>query len=236
MTIPICVEEIEDRWIAHVADLPGCFAAHHTRHSAIEAVPAAIHEYSAWCSRKGLTIAIPDGAPRVEEIVRAWISEDDYEVNAFFAADRPALSERDTMEIARILDATREDLSAAAARFAPVLEPPKSTGDDPGDSWSPQRILTHVATAENWYLRRLGLGLALDSHTIVEPLELLDVVRRHLELRLPALVEYTGVTIVQGEAWSARKVLRRAVWHERDHTAHLVAVEVSESADQSAEV
>jgi predicted RNase H-like HicB family nuclease len=130
MTIPICVEEIEARWIAHVPDLPGCFAALHTRHSAIEAVPAAIHEYSAWCSRKGLTIAIPDGAPRVEEIVRAWISEDDYEVNAFFAADRPALSERDTMEIARILDATREDLSAAAARFAPVLEPRKSTGDD----------------------------------------------------------------------------------------------------------
>jgi hypothetical protein len=25
---------------------------------------------------------------------------------------------------------------------------------------------------------------------------------------------------VDGEFWSPRKVLRRAIWHERDHTAH----------------
>jgi hypothetical protein len=26
---------------------------------------------------------------------------------------------------------------------------------------------------------------------------------------------------VEGEMWSPRKVLRRAVWHERDHTEHI---------------
>jgi hypothetical protein len=24
-----------------------------------------------------------------------------------------------------------------------------------------------------------------------------------------------------GETWSARKVLRRSLWHRRDHTAHI---------------
>lgn len=26
---------------------------------------------------------------------------------------------------------------------------------------------------------------------------------------------------VEGEFWSPRKLLRRAVWHARDHTAHI---------------
>ena len=26
---------------------------------------------------------------------------------------------------------------------------------------------------------------------------------------------------VEGEFWSPRKLLRRAVWHERDHTVHI---------------
>jgi hypothetical protein len=29
------------------------------------------------------------------------------------------------------------------------------------------------------------------------------------------------VATLSGETWSARKVLRRAMWHERDHTQHI---------------
>jgi hypothetical protein len=34
-------------------------------------------------------------------------------------------------------------------------------------------------------------------------------------------VDVRQVTGVDGELWSPRKVLRRALWHERDHTDHL---------------
>jgi hypothetical protein len=31
-----------------------------------------------------------------------------------------------------------------------------------------------------------------------------------------------GVVTLSGETWSARKVMRRTLWHERDHTAHIL--------------
>jgi|GEM_PF-3187094 hypothetical protein len=37
---------------------------------------------------------------------------------------------------------------------------------------------------------------------------------------LPGLEASDKVVGVDGEFWSPRKVLRRAIWHERDHTAH----------------
>jgi hypothetical protein len=35
MPYVVCAEEMESRWIAHVPDLPGCFAAHDERDEAI---------------------------------------------------------------------------------------------------------------------------------------------------------------------------------------------------------
>jgi ferritin len=38
------------------------------------------------------------------------------------------------------------------------------------------------------------------------------------------LFKMNGVKLVvgvNGEFWSPRKVLRRALWHERDHTEHI---------------
>jgi len=39
---------------------------------------------------------------------------------------------------------------------------------------------------------------------------------------LTALSGQTGVVALAGEVWSARKVLRRSLWHERDHTQHIL--------------
>ena len=38
---------------------------------------------------------------------------------------------------------------------------------------------------------------------------------------LPGLEASDKVISVDEEFWSPRKVLRRALWHERDHTAHI---------------
>jgi hypothetical protein len=46
-------------------------------------------------------------------------------------------------------------------------------------------------------------------------------VRSHLRVVLPTLAGTHEVLGVDGEFWSPRKVLRRAAWHERDHTDHI---------------
>ena len=38
---------------------------------------------------------------------------------------------------------------------------------------------------------------------------------------LPGLEASEKVIGIDGEFWSSRKVLRRAIWHEQDHTAHI---------------
>jgi hypothetical protein len=63
-----------------------------------------------------------------------------------------------------------------------------------------------------------------DSYLILIPKETderLRVARTRLVEVLPGLVESRLVTGVEGEFWSPRKILRRILWHERDHTGHI---------------
>ena len=55
----------------------------------------------------------------------------------------------------------------------------------------------------------------------MHPFQRLEQVRSHLVEILPGLVGSTQVVGISGEFWSPRKLLRRAVWHEYDHLAHI---------------
>jgi hypothetical protein len=90
----------------------------------------------------------------------------------------------------------------------------------PGERWPILGIMRHVANAEWWYLDRMGMSFPR-SQLVEDPFERLDQVRDHLLDCLPGLGQRQGVLVMCGEIWSARKVLRRALWHERDHVQHL---------------
>lgn len=213
----VCAEEMDRRWVAYVPDLPGCYSSHRDREVAIAAVPAAIESYRSWCAGHGLHLSGISGPMVVDEVIRAWDYEDDYEVNAFFASDRPPLTSDELPEIERLLEATRSDLLDSVEG----LEADELVAEFPGERWPIAGILGHVANAEWWYLDRLGL--AFPKSNIPEDLfEGLDVVRAQMLASLPAFVKRTGVVTMAGETWSARKVLRRALWHERDHTEHIL--------------
>jgi hypothetical protein len=66
------------------------------------------------------------------------------------------------------------------------------------------------------------LGLAFPRQVVPEdPFQRLEKVRSKLVEVLPGLAGSTQVIGVSGEFWSPRKLLRRAVWHEYDHIAHI---------------
>jgi hypothetical protein len=217
MAYIVCAEEMDGRWIAHVPDLPGCFSTHKDRDVAIKGVPASIESYTLWCQRHGLRVSGLAGPMMVSEVIRAWTYEDEYEVNAFFASDRPPVVPEEVQEFRRLLEMTGQDLLAAVDGLAPE----QLNKEFAGERWSILGILRHVANADLWYLDRLGLAQP-QSELPEEVLPRLQTVRAHLVASLPALSSRTGVVALSGEMWSARKVLRRALWHERDHTDHIL--------------
>jgi predicted RNase H-like HicB family nuclease len=216
MAYLVCVEEAEDRWIAHVPDLPGCFAWDQGRDTAIQAIPKAVEGYLAWAKSHGMRVTGLSAPMQVSEVIRAWEFEDGNMVQAFFATDRPPLHSEELREYRSLLEATLRD-------FAVVLDP--LSPDDmqqsfPNERWPIAGVVEHVARAEWWYLDRMGLAFPQEDIP-ADPVDAVIRVHQHMVASLDRLVERSGVVAIRGEAWSSRKVLRRTLWHRRDHHEHI---------------
>lgn len=216
MAYLVCAEELDGQWIAHVPDLPGCFATNADRERAIAGTPRAIDLYLEWCQGHGLRVPRPSPPLVVGEVIRSWMYEESYEVNAFFASDRPPLEPEEVEEFRRLLDATRSDLMEEIKGLGPYQLDKQITGE----RWPIGGVLKHVANSELWYIDRLGIAFPR-SELPDDPLDRLSKVREHLQSQIPELARRTGVVTLSGETWSARKVIRRTLWHERDHTVHI---------------
>lgn len=217
MAYLVCVEEAEDRWIAHVPDLPGCFTWDQGRDLAIQAVPDAIDRYLIWAKGHGIRITGLSAPMQVSEVIRAWEYEDENMVQAFFATDRPSLRSEEIREYRLLLDATLRDLAVALED----LDSEEMAHTFIGERWPISGVVAHVARAEWWYLDRMGLAFAREQLP-EDPIEAVMAVHQHTFDSLEGLVERSGVLSVGGETWSARKVLRRTLWHRRDHHEHIL--------------
>ncbi|MCK5634791.1 MAG: DinB family protein [Anaerolineales bacterium] len=216
MAYIVCAEENQNLWIAHAPDLPGCFASNVNREPAIQAIPLAIDNYLDWCKKHGIRIMGLSAPMIVSEVIRSWEFEDGHIVNAFFASDRPPLVGAEIKEFKLLLEATYADLLASVED----IEPADASKVSPGERWSIEGILEHVARSEWWYLDRLGLAFPRDGIPADAKLFLREV-HAHMLVTLPELHKRGGVVVLAGETWSARKILRRSLWHRRDHTAHI---------------
>ena len=230
MNFRVAIENnFEGRSIAWVLDHPGCFAYGVNTDQALSAVPDAIFEYADWAANRSQTESwleigelelLLDDSFSVYSINESFDivpdSEESYEVNAWFQNDWKPLTVSEIERGLEILAWCREDLLAAVSG----LPPERLHEKQPGERWSIEGILRHVAGAEWWYLDRLELAFPREELP-KETFERLGKVRQHLVDCLPGLAGSRQVMGVGGEFWSPRKLLRRAVWHERDHTWHI---------------
>jgi len=217
---------IERRSLAWVLDHPGCFAYGEDGQSAWSAVHSAIEKYATWIGRNRDVSNWMDTEEILIEVVETWdvytIDEDyeradlGYEVNAWFQYDWKPLTAEDVNRCLFLLKWGRKDLMACVEGLgAEAL-----SAEHPNERWSIAEILNHIAGAEWWYLDRLNLAFPRDQ-VPDDPFERLVIVRNRLIEVLPRLIGSQLVLGVEGEFWSPRKLLRRAVWHERDHTFHI---------------
>jgi hypothetical protein len=218
----------EGRSQAWVLGHPGCFAYGVDGSAALEAIPKAIQDYRLWiAAHTSQSWLSPDDAERNEyRLEETWecysinsdfeLVQDGYEVNAWFRHDWIPLSAEDIQRALLLLSWGRAEL----LKIVRNMSSERLDRTYPKERWSIAGILKHIGGAEWWYQDRLGLAFAR-SEVPEDPFERLEVVRSHLVEILPTLAGSTQVVGLSGEFWSPRKLLRRAVWHEYDHIAHI---------------
>jgi hypothetical protein len=214
----------ENRSIAWMLGHPGCFAYGPDANTAVEAIQTAIRDYTSWVAdHGGEWLANEDVQYQLVEKWNVYFVNENYErvqegyaVNAWFLDDWRPLQEIEVERGRKLLEWSRKDL----------LETVRGVDQNllerlhPGERWPISGILKHVANAEWWYMDRLDLGFPR-SLLHEDGYERLEKVRGFFLELLPSLVGARRVAGTDAEFWSPRKLLRRAVWHERDHTFHI---------------
>lgn len=229
-TISIGLENnIEGRSLAWALDYPGCFAYGQDEGEAIVGFPAAFISYKDWVSRHARGPAwLADLQALSFSLADVWnvyqidgnykVASEGYEINAWFRHDWQPLSAEEIERGLTLLRWSRQDLLDLANEIPPEQMEVKKEGE----RWNINGILRHVANAEWWYLNRLDLAGMTRDELPDDWRERLEVVRARLEVVLPTLTGREDLVCgIEGEFWSPRKLLRRAVWHERDHWMHI---------------
>jgi uncharacterized damage-inducible protein DinB len=213
------------RSIAWALDFPGSFSYGNDGSEALMNLPNALVNFAGWVNRHAgeERVVLHDFDVRLEEVwetysvPRGWNPDKgDVEINAWFRDDWRPLARDEAMHGLELLRWSRGDLLQIVAE----LEAAKLDEQRDGERWSIRGILAHVATAEWWYLDRFGL-IGARNEMSKDPYERLAAVRQKLEQALPELVGVEKVFGKDGEFWSPRKFLRRALWHEMDHIGHI---------------
>jgi hypothetical protein len=215
------------RSIAWALEHPGCFAYGADGDSALAALSVALpnyetwiakHESQPWLSIDTIELHVEDtwADYNITETFERDEKSDYYMVDAWFQHDWKPLTAADIERGLKLLAWSREDL----LKTIEGLDAKKLDQTYPKERWSIAGILKHIGGAECWYLDRLGLSLPLEQIPD-EPFARLKVSRARLNEVLPTLEGSNQVVGADGELWSPRKLLRRALWHERDHTEHI---------------
>lgn len=218
----------DDRSIAWALEHPGCFAYGENSEEAQKNFPQAVRDYVAWIARHGESWLDDEMDVVVEEIFDAYFirpsferaerGEDTYMVESFFVRDWKPLKPHEIERALQLLAWSRVDL----LNLVEDLSAEKLAKTYPNERWAINGILKHIGGAEWWYQERIGFPFPENEDDVPsDPFERLQVVRDHFISLLPKLEGVNKVVGLDGEIWSPRKVLRRALWHERDHTEHI---------------
>ncbi len=153
---------IEGRSLAWALDFPGCFAYGEEGSAALLHIPQALLRYEDWMGRHTPNpwASFGDFDIKLVEVWQAYcineayeVAEGGYEVNAWFRDDWRPLEREEIDHGLQMLAWSRADLLASAASLSIEALDARY----PNERWSVRGILGHVASAEWWYLDRLGL-------------------------------------------------------------------------------
>jgi predicted RNase H-like HicB family nuclease/uncharacterized damage-inducible protein DinB len=215
----------------HVPDLPGCSVAGAGKQDVLVKLPHAIAGYLDWLKRHGELLA-QQGDPAAFEIADEGVGAaalcpgDDAWL---FPPDLVPLTDDDMERYLRLMSFARDDLMALVSGLhETTLDWQPATTE-----WSIRTTLRHIGNAEEWYVSRLVPPNTLPpewEHDEGLPIfRFMEMERRTAVARLRQLTSAERSDVVHpghwtrhpDEPWTARKVFRRFLEHEREHTAQI---------------
>lgn len=231
----------DGRTMAHVLHLPGCSVAAKTREGALDAVPTAVQACLGWLRAHG-----EDAAGETEEMEVEVAEEsrgsgpfDPGDSAALFGPDRKPLLRGELDRLFRLMEYSRDDLLALIVDL-----PQQVLCEEYTPGWSVEGILRHIGGAEIWYVTRIDQDWQLpgyEEHREKDTaLAWLEWTRKSAVRRLGALSAHERSQVFRpsrytdhpDELWTARKVFRRFLEHEREHTAQIEAILRARSGDE----
>jgi predicted RNase H-like HicB family nuclease len=216
------IEEMEpNSWVLTVFDLLGCYSTGRTEVEAIAGAQPRVRQYFEWLGKKDGNSAPFEESVRVTTVERferhPWPKDPSRYIHAYFEDDARPLRAWDLDIALRLLDWSRQDFLRLVGSLLPdFLDRPENE-----TRWKTvDGLLGHIWESENAILG--AMGAAVDLMTMPsDGVGRLQAVRARLREALPEWTDGEVEREVVGEKWSPRKALRRALWHERDHTEQL---------------
>lgn len=218
----------EGRFLAYALDFPGCFAYGEDEAETLIRMPRAVLNYDKWIRDhtsdpwavfSDLDIRIVERFTtfNLDDAYQLTVPGQGYQVNAWFTDDWRPLSEDEISQALKLYHWQRDELLAGYTTLSPeVIEMQR-----PGQRWNITGIVKHVAHAEHWYLTRLGLTELTRADLAADPVARLDQMAEEVDRVFPTLPGKVEVSGIAGEFWSYRKLVRRTLWHQRDHIEHI---------------
>lgn len=201
-------------------DFPGVFTYGEDDAEALLRFPQALIKYETWVNLHTDTpwFHLDDLDFRVLEVFEDYqtkIENQDYEVNAFFQNDLRPLSQEDIERCLLVFKWQRQELLSGIETLPTDLLK-KTSRDEP---WSIEHILRHLVRAERWYQSIFNPNLpALQEKGVITQLTASSMNFNNL---LPSLEGLDLVITENHEKWSPRKLVRRVLWHQRDHIGQI---------------
>jgi predicted RNase H-like HicB family nuclease len=216
------IEEMEpNSWVLTVFDLLGCYSTGRTEVEAIAGARQRVRQYFEWLGKKDGNSAPFEESVQVTTVERferhPWPKDPSRYIHAYFEDDARPLRAWDLDIALRLLDWSRQDFLQLVGSLLPdFLDRPENE-----TRWKTvDGLLGHIWESENAILG--AMGTAVDLMTMPsDGVGRLQAVRARLREALPEWTDGEMEREVVGEKWSPRKALRRALWHERDHTLQL---------------
>ena len=220
-----CLEVGDQGAGAFVPELPGCWVFGRDERRALAKVRSATSKWYAWAKRHGEAVIIPSSI-KVEpaEVLRVTYNPVEAgKPEPLFWSEVLPVSVRDVERTLRLMNHSRRDLlelcrdlDSNRLRWKPKVGP--RTIED---------CLRHIASVEWWYITRLDIDLPTDFPK--DLFGLLQYTRSLAERELKRLTKEQRTRVFQPHndpspvcnLWTARKVLRRFVDHERLHAAYM---------------
>lgn len=229
MQIRIGLENnIEGRSLAWALDYPGCFAYGGDESEALITLPRALLAYEQWIMIHTSNLWFDFDAIDlrvVENYATFRLGVDytpappgeGYEINAWFIDDWRPLTSVEIDRALKIFHWQRDELLAGLSTLdADILEKQHE-----GQRWNILGIAKHIANAELYYLHRLNLTSLTRQDLSSDYEARLTQTAAQIEQQFPGFVDKVHVKGIDGEFWSYRKIIRRTLWHQRDHIEHI---------------